>query len=366
MQIQTRRNDIFQALQTVIGVVDKRQSLPILANVLIQAADDLLLVTATDLELQLQSETRIQNLAPGRVTAPARKLYDICRSLPEGAEITLEDSAKKLTVKSGRSRFSLGTMPAEEFPSFPMMSEEARLELPAKDLRMLLQKTQFAMAQQDVRYYLNGMLLDVNGLRVRTVATDGHRLAMGQLNLETGLKKPFQLILPRKTVLELQKSLENGGETAMLLISASQVEIRLDGSRLSSKVIDGRFPDYERVIPDKPERIAYGHCDLVKAALSRAAILSNEKFRGVRLQFERNLLRIQSQNPEQEEAEEEVEIEYDAAPMEIGFNVGYLLDALNAIGTERFALEMRGPDGSGLVREDGDSSNRYVVMPMRL
>jgi DNA polymerase-3 subunit beta len=186
------------------------------------------------------------------------------------------------------------------------------------------------------------------------------------MNIELPGVKPLQLILPRKTVLELQKSLEGGSEMATVLVSTGQVEVRLDGLRLSSKVIDGRFPDYERVIPDKPERRVYGRCEDVIAALSRAAILSNEKFRGVRLNVEKNLLRIQTQNPEQEEAEEEVEVEFDGSPLEIGFNVGYVLDALHAVTTERFVLELRGPDGSGLIREDGDSPNRYVVMPMRL
>lgn len=366
MHIQTRRNDLLQALQTVIGVVDRRQSLPILANVLLEVEEDQLLVTATDLEMQLQSETRIQNVAPGRITAPARKLYDICRSLAEGAEISLEESAKRLTVKSGRSRFVLTTMPADEFPSFPAMSAEEKIEVPTKQLKDVLQRTQFAMAQQDVRYYLNGMLFDITPQRLRCVATDGHRLALGQLDSSTGIKKGQQLILPRKTVVELQRLLDMGGETATMMIAGGQVEVRLEGIRLSSKVIEGRFPDYERVIPDSPERTAQGSCDRVKAALARAAILSNEKFRGVRLNLEANLLRIQSQNPEQEEAEEEVEINFDGSPVEIGFNVGYLMDALGAIATEEFILELRGPDGSGLIRDAAGGANRYVVMPMRL
>ena len=366
MHIQTRRNDLLQALQTVIGVVDRRQSLPILANVLLEAQEDQLLVTATDLELQLQSETRIQNVVPGRITAPARKLYDICRSLAEGAEISLEESAKRLTVKSGRSRFVLTTMPAEEFPSFPVAAEEERIEVSAKQLKDVLQRTQFAMAQQDVRYYLNGMLFDITSQRLRCVATDGHRLALGQLDSAIGIKKAQQLILPRKTVIELQKLLEIGGETVALTLAGGQVEARLEGIRLSSKVIEGRFPDYERVIPDAPERTAQGSCEKVRAALARAAILSNEKFRGVRLHFEEGLLRIQSQNPEQEEAEEEVEIRFEGGPLEIGFNVGYLLDALSAIATEEFVMELRGPDGSGLIRDSAGSPNRYVVMPMRL
>lgn len=366
MHIQSRRNDLLQALQTVIGVVDRRQSLPILANVLLEAQEDRLLVTATDLELQLQCEAGIQNLQPGRLTAPARKLFDIVRSLPEGAEISLEESAKRLIVKSGKSRFTLTTMPAEEFPSFASLAEAQTIGLPAKDLRNLLQRTQFAMAQQDVRYYLNGMLLEIDAERVRAVATDGHRLALGQLDLPTGAEKAVQLILPRKAVLELQKLLDGGSETASLLIASNQVEARLDGVRLCSKVIEGRFPDYERVIPDQPERIAKGDCERVRAALSRVAILSNEKFRGVRLQFEQGRLRVISQNPEQEEAEDEVEISFDGEPLEIGFNVSYLLDAIGVISTEQFVLQLRGPDGSGLIRDDGASENRYVVMPMRL
>jgi DNA polymerase-3 subunit beta len=257
-------------------------------------------------------------------------------------------------------------MPAEEFPSFPVSVEDERIEVAAKNLKDVLQRTQFAMAQQDVRYYLNGMLFDINTQRLRCVATDGHRLALGQLDAAIGIKKPLQLILPRKTVVELQRLLDMGGESIALMISGAQVEARLDGIRLCSKVIEGRFPDYERVIPDKPERIVQASCEKVRSALSRAAILSNEKFRGVRLNFESGLLRIQSQNPEQEEAEEEVEIRYDGSPLEIGFNVGYVMDALGAIGTEEFVLELRGPDGSGLIRESGDSHNRYVVMPMRL
>jgi len=366
MHIQSRRNELLQALQAVIGVVDRRQSLPILGNVLMKVADDRLTVRATDLEIELQCETTVQNLAPGIVTAPARKLYDICRSLPEGAEIELKLQDKRLTVKSGRSRFVLATMPAEEFPSFPESPAEVELKLPSKEFRSLIQRTIFAMGHQDVRYYLNGLLIEMSSNRLRAVATDGHRLALGEMALAEPVAKTHQFIVPRKAVLELQKLLDGGAEETLVSAGNGQIEVRIDGIRLASKLIDGRFPDYERVIPDHPERIAVGDTDRMKAALTRAAILSNEKFRGVRLQFEKDLVKIQSQNPEQEEAEEELEIQYDAAELEIGFNVNYLMDALGAIGTSQFVLELRGSDGSGLLKEQGGSPHRYVVMPMRL
>lgn len=366
MHIQSRRNELLQALQAVIGVVDRRQSLPILGNVLLKVADDRLTVRATDLEIELQSESTVQNLAPGVVTAPARKLYDICRSLPEGAEIELKLADKRLTLKSGRSRFALSTMAAEEFPSFPESPAEVDIELPGKQLKNLIQRTVFAMGHQDVRYYLNGLLLELNGTRLRAVATDGHRLALAEMTLDKPVAKTQQFIVPRKAVLELQRLLDTGGEAVQISAGNGQIEVRMDGIRLASKLIDGRFPDYERVIPDHPERIATGDTERMKSALSRAAILSNEKFRGVRLNFSKDQVRIQSQNPEQEEAEEELELEYDSTELEIGFNVTYLLDALSALETTQFVLEMRGPDGSGLLKEQGGSPHRYVVMPMRL
>lgn len=366
MQIQSRRNELLQALQAVIGVVDRRQSLPILGNLMMKVADDRLTVRATDLEIELQSDSTVQNLEPGVVTAPARKLYDICRSLPEGAELELKLQDKRLTLKSGRSRFTLSTMPAEEFPSFPETTPEIEVELPSKELKSLIQRTVFAMGHQDVRYYLNGLLLEFSSSRLRAVATDGHRLALAEMKLERPVDKTYQFIVPRKAVLELQRLLDDGGEMTTIRAGNGQIEVRMDGIRLASKLIDGRFPDYERVIPDQPERIAEANTDKMKSALTRAAILSNEKFKGVRLQFEKGLVKIQSQNPEQEEAEEELEVLYDGGELEIGFNVTYLLDALGVIGTENFMLEMRGPDGSGLIKEHGGSPHRYVVMPMRL
>lgn len=366
MNIQISRGELLSAVQSVIGVVERRQSLPILGNLLLEAKEDVLSLIGTDLELQVERRIRVQNLAPGRVTAPARKLHDICRGLPEGATLSLELAEGKLIIRSGRSRFQLATLPAEEFPVFGSDDAETRTELSSKDLKALLQRTQFAMAQQDVRYYLNGLLLELKANRLRAVATDGHRLALAESNHDTGIKKDAQIILPRKTVLEMQRLLDSTQQPVVLNITANQIQVEFEDLRLTSKLIEGRFPDYERVIPDDSDKIVKGDRNRIRAALSRAAILSNEKFRGVRLQLSPDMLRIQTQNPEQEEAEEEVEVEYDGAALEIGFNVGYLLDALDALDSDEFVFKLRSADASGLIHDAASADSKFVVMPMRL
>src|SRR6201993_2590797 len=240
MNIQIPRGELLSALQSVIGVVERRQSLPILSNILLVAQEDELVLTATDLELQVERRVQVQNLTPGKTTAPARKLHDICRGLPEGAAIGLELAQSRLTVKSGRSRFALATLDAAEFPSLSAAGAETRLTLTGKELKELLGRTQFAMAQQDVRYYLNGLLLEIRANRVRTVATDGHRLAMAELRRDTGVKKDLQVILPRKTVLELQRLVEGDDSEIKIQLSANQVQVDLDGLKLTSKLIEGR------------------------------------------------------------------------------------------------------------------------------
>jgi len=366
MNIQISRGELLSALQSVIGVVERRQSLPILSNLLLEAKDDQLSIIATDLELQIERRVQVQNLKPGRITAPARKLHDICRGLPEGAMLSLESTDGKLLLKSGRSRFSLATLPAEEFPVFSSDGGETQLTVTNRELKDLLSRTQFAMAQQDVRYYLNGLMIEIRPNRLRAVATDGHRLAMAELQRELPAQKDAQIILPRKTVLELQRLLDNTENEVKLALTANQIQVELDDVRLTSKLIEGRFPDYERVIPEDSDKILRCERQKVRAALARAAILSNEKFRGVRLQISDEMLRIQTQNPEQEEAEEEVEINYNGAPLEIGFNVSYLLDALDAVEGDEFIFKLRGPDASGLIHDAAQASGKFVVMPMRL
>ena len=357
---------MLQALQSVIGVVERRQSLPILGNVLLSVEDDHLTVSATDMEIQIDRSVQVENLAPGRITAPARKLYDICRGLPEGASLELTLAEGRLSLRSGRSRFILSTLDPAEFPSLTDGKSGIDVKVPSEILKSLVQRTQFAMAQQDVRYYLNGLLLELRPGLIRAVATDGHRLALADHAMETPLSENMQLILPRKTVQELMRLLEDTGEEALLKLTSSQIQVQLDQLTITSKLIDGRYPEYERVIPAHSDIRLEADRGRLRAALSRAAILSNEKFRGVRLQLGKGELRIQTQNPEQEEAQEELEVDYKGEELEIGFNVTYLLDALDALNCDRIVAELRGPDASGLLYDPNTPQNKYVVMPMRL
>lgn len=366
MKLQVGRNELLSALQAVIGVVERRQTLPVLSNFLLETRDDELVVTGTDLEIELESRARVQNLAPGRATVPARKLFDICRGLPEGADIQLDINGEKAALKSGRSRYSLSCLKAEEFPAMGLVKEGKQLTLGRGELKNLIERTQFAMAQQDVRYYLNGMLLEVGPKRIRTVATDGHRLALSELGKDTGIKETVQVIVPRKAVLELQRLLDASEEPIKLKIGSGQIQADLDVVRLTSKLVDGRFPDYERVVPDSGDKKVEADREQVKRALARTAILSNEKFRGVRLTLDNGKLVLQTHNPEHEEAEEDLEVFYDGGPLEIGFNVNYLLDALGALSSDRFVMELKNADSSGLIYAAGDPSSKYVVMPMRL
>ncbi|HUP90697.1 MAG TPA: DNA polymerase III subunit beta [Solimonas sp.] len=366
MKLQVGRNELLTALSAVIGVVERRQTLPVLSNFLLETKDDELIVTGTDLEIELEARARVQNLAPGKATVPARKLFDICRGLPEGADISLDVGGDKALLKSGRSRYSLSCLKAEEFPAMGRVAEGRSLTLPRGELKQLIERTQFAMAQQDVRYYLNGMLLEVGPKRLRTVATDGHRLAMSELGKDTGFKDALQIIVPRKAVLELLRLLDGGEEPVTLKLGAGQIQADLDVIRMTSKLIDGRFPDYERVIPDSGDKKLAADRETVRRALSRTAILSNEKFRGVRLTLDGSKLVLQTHNPEHEEAEEDLEVDYTGGALEIGFNVNYLLDALGALNGERFVMELKNADSSGLIHADGDASSKYVVMPMRL
>jgi len=365
MKFSAAREALLKPLQAVIGVVERRQTMPILANVLVVAKDGEVSITATDLEVELVASIDVNVDAPGEITVPGRKLLDICRALPDGAEITIAMSGDKLGVKSGRSKFSLTTLPATEFPTVEDIAASEGIDIDQKTLGRLLEKTHFAMAQQDVRYYLNGLLLETGKNHLRAVATDGHRLALCQAELPGASLPEQQVIVPRKGVLELQRLLTGEGDVRLEL-GANHVRINLDGNRLTSKLIDGRFPEYERVIPkDADHEITAGR-DVLKGALQRTAILSNEKYRGIRLLIKQGGLVIQAHNPEQEEAEEEMEVSYEGEDIEIGFNVNYLLDALGAIESEEMSMSVIDGNSSCLLREPGNNEAKYVVMPMRL
>ncbi len=366
MKLSTLRESLLKPLQAVIGVVERRQTMPILSNVLLTAKNGGLTVTGTDLEVELVAESTVEKLdVPGEITVPGRKLLDITRALAEGAKITVNLEGDRLVIKAARSRFVLSTLPAAEFPLVEKIDAATRLRLPQAEVAKLLDKTQFSMAQQDVRYYLNGLLIETTKRRIRAVATDGHRLAFCEIPIENQEVTSGQVIIPRKGVLELHRLL-GAGEEIELAIGSNHVRANLDGIRFTSKLIDGRFPDYERVIPSSKASTLTADRDILRAALQRAAILSNEKYRGVRLELGKGMLRIQANNPEQEEARDEIEVEYDGDSIEIGFNVTYLLDAIAAIDGNQVEIDFVDANSSCLIRASKDSHAKYVVMPMRL
>ena len=364
MKFTAEREHILAALQAAIGVVERRQTMPILANVLLSAKDNRLAVTATDLEVELVAGADIKSGSDGAITVPGRKLLDICRSLPEGAKITVAQEGERVQLRAGKSRFTLSSLPAAEFPVIDEMNVQQTLDIPQADLKRLLDKTHFSMAQQDVRYYLNGMLLETDGKMLRSVATDGHRLALCEMALASK-GKGQQIIVPRKGVLELQRLLGQEGSVA-LTIGSNHIRAQIGDIRFTSKLIDGRFPEYSRVIPANPPRLVQADRDVIRSALQRTAILSNEKYRGIRLALQGNSMTLQAHNPEQEEAEEEIEVQYDGDDIEVGFNVNYLLDAIAAIEGSEVEIGLTDANSSCLIRAPDNSSSRYVVMPMRL
>ncbi len=364
MKFSAERESLLAALQSVIGVVERRQTMPILANLLLSADQGKLSITATDLEVELVAAAEIKSGADGTLTVPGRKLLDICRSLPEGVTLTFTQDGDKLTVKAGRSRFVLATLPAADFPMIDELAQQQSLQLPQADLRRLLDKTHFSMAQQDVRYYLNGMLLETDGKMLRTVATDGHRLALCEMDLPSKATGQ-QVIVPRKGVLELQRLLGTEGDV-QITIGSNHIRAQIGDVRFTSKLIDGRFPEYSRVIPAASPKAVIADREALRAALQRTAILANEKYRGIRLALKKNSMTLQAHNPEQEEAEEQVEVTYKGDELEVGFNVGYLLDALAAVDGNEVEIGVTDGNSSCLVRAPGATSARYVVMPMRL
>jgi DNA polymerase III subunit beta len=366
MKLTASREDILTPLQSVIGVVERRQTMPVLANVLLSARDDKLSITGTDLEVELVASTAVSVQMAGEITVPGRKLLDIFKALPEKTSVTLTTEGDRVSLKGGRSRFTLSTLPAAEFPVVDEINAQQTLTVSQGEFRRLIDKTHFSMAQQDVRYYLNGMLLETEGKSLRAVATDGHRLALCETELETRAKTAQQVIVPRKGVLELQRIL--GAEGSLeLAVGTNHVRAQVGNIRFTSKLIDGRFPEYGRVIPANPTKAIEADRDVLRAALQRTAILSNEKYRGIRLVLKKDLLTLQAHNPEQEEAEDQIEVSFAGGDeLEVGFNVNYLLDALAAIDSEKVELGLTDANSSCLIRSPGNTAARYVVMPMRL
>lgn len=369
MKFSLLRETLLKPLQSVIGVVERRQTLPILSNVLLDIKEKRLSITGTDLEIELIGQAHLDrpDNHAGKITIPGRKLMDICKALPEGAPVELYQDKGQVILRSGRSSFTLSTLPAEDFPNFDENAGHLSFELPKQDLRYLLQRTHFAMAQQDVRYYLNGMLFEIQPGTLRTVATDGHRMACNSVAAPVEESHRIQIIVPRKGVLELMRLLDGGDNNVTLILGNNSLRVIDQENIFTTKLIEGRFPDYERVIPKDAKHSLVIDRDVLRQALSRTAILCNEKLRGIRIELRPGLLRVLANNSEQELAQEEVSIESTLDQIDMGFNVNYLLDILNCLNSGSVRLSFSGTNSSLRIEEvEGAGNSVFVVMPMLL
>ncbi|MGH8125214.1 MAG: DNA polymerase III subunit beta [Rhodanobacteraceae bacterium] len=366
MRFSTQREALLRPMQQVVGVVERRQTLPVLANLLVQVKENRLSLTGTDLEVEMRASAVVNASEDGETTVPARKWFDLVRALPDGVEVDVQMKGDRVVMHAGRSRYTLVSLPADEFPTTGDIEVADKVTLPEGTLRRLMERTAFAMANQDVRYYLNGLLLDLRDAELRCVATDGHRMAMSEAALGAASGGNRQLIIPRKGVTELLGLFETGEDAVCIEFSANHIRVRRGDVVFTSKLIDGRFPDYEAVIPLGADKLVQVDREAMRNALQRAAILSNEKYRGVRLEVSPHCLRIIAHNPEQEEAFEEIEAETSVTDIAIGFNVGYLLDALGSLDDALVHLQLRDSQSSCLLRGAANQETQHVVMPLRL
>lgn len=368
MKLRLSRQQLLRPLQIVAGVVDKRHTMPILSHILVSVQNERMFLTATDLEIELIAETEIMECQqPQEFTFPAKKVFDICRSLGENAEIELNLDGNKLTLKSGRSRFSLSTFTTEEFPRLSSIKPQYEFELPSSELRILLDRSAFAMAQQDVRYYLNGLLFDIAEKHFQVVATDGHRLALSKAAESLQIPQATHIIVPRKGVAELLRLLGPEQDSGVKVgISINHLRVITPEFTFTTKLIDGKFPDYNKVIPKNHPHHAIIEKNLLKQTLQRVSVLSNEKYHSIRMYIQNGLMRLVANNPEQEEAEDEIEIHYNGPSVEIGFNVSYLLDVLNVLPEGSLKMAFANESTSVLLQHTDDTSSIYVIMPMRL
>ena len=365
--VKAKRDELLEPLTSVSGIIERRHTLPILSNVLLDRGADSLSFLATDIEIQITARAPLSQ--PGEahtVTVGARKLVDILRALPDGVEVTLQQQDKRMMVRAGKSRFTLQTLPAEDFPRLAKPAgDSARFSAPQKAVRRLLGLVQYAMAQQDIRYYLNGLLMLVEDRKLKVVATDGHRLGYASMELEADLPRQ-EVIVPRKTVLELSKLLADVDDPVKVELSSTQAAFSFGTVELVSKLVDGKFPDYTRVIPTQHKNTLTLEREVLRQSLLRAAILSNEKFRGVRWVLTDGSLKIVSSNAEQEEAQEELEVAYKGDALDIGFNVNYLLDVLNNVAGASVDCSFGDSSSSALLTYPSEADFKYVVMPMRI
>ena len=369
MKFTIDRETLLKPLMTIRGVIEQRHTLPVLSNILVVARDGALAFTASDSEVELEARVGLDDCVEGEVTVPARKLIDICQALPASAvvEFGLDDDAKA-QIRSGRSRFALATLPANDFPTTDDVADESVFVIAQNELKRLIDLTQFAMARQDVRYYLNGLLFEVAPERIRAVATDGHRLAVAQFETVTGMDESKSFIVPRKGVLELARLVTSEESELRVRVGTNAVQLEIGSVRLTSKLIDGRFPDYGRVIPevDACDKHLSMDRESLRQCLVRTSVLSSDKHRTVRLTFDSGVLTVTANNPEQETAVDELEIAYGGERLEIGFNVSYLIDALATLPSDTADIFFTDSSSSCLIQPHGRTNCQFVVMPMRL
>lgn len=368
MEILIPREHLFKPMQLVSGVIERQQTMPILSNFLLSVSEDRLSLTATDLEVELTAYIPLTEASKelGEITVSARKLVDICKALPEQSELRLVSEGSRLTLYSGKSKFTLLTLPASEFPTIDESGLKLmEFKLPQKLLKKMLSTTAFSMAQQDVRYYLNGMLFEVERNSIKLVATDGHRLALSVFEEMDWEGQNLQVIVPRKGIIELSRLLGDSGEITVS-VGSNYIRAMTPHFMYMSKLIEGKFPNYDKVVPKGGDKQVICYRQELKQALARVSILSNEKFRGIRLLFSNGIIRMFANNPEHEVAEEEISVQYQGADLEIGFNVNYLLDVCNIASTDQLKLTLSNSEGAVLIEEIGEEGHIYVVMPMEI
>ena len=363
MEITVKKEDIVSALNITLGVVEKRQTLPILANVLFEVDENTFKLTATDLESEVTTSGPLLNIeSSGKTTTSAKKLNELCRLIPDGEEINLSLSGDKLNIKTTNGKYSLSTLPSSDFPIFDIASGDLPIVIPAKDLRGLIKNTSFAMGNQDWRHYLNGLYLSISGGEIKAVTTDAHRLAVA--NVSTQSDNSFSGIIPRKSINEMAKFLSDEGGDAELKINEASLELSVGNLIFKSKLIDGKFPNYEQVIPSGESSVLEINVKEFSETLSRVSILSSEKYKGVRLITSADGVRISANNPEQEEAEEFFPASYNGEELDIAFNVTYLQEIMSHMQTDICNINFFGSDKSCLLTSPGSDSPKYVVMPL--
>ena len=364
MNFSISRERLLKPVQLIVGAVERRQTMPVLSNFLFRNVNGHLIITASDLELEVSASVDASPEGES-ITVPGRKLLDICKSLPDNSEIHFSVKNDKVEIKSAKSRFSLATLAASDFPLVDEIDVDETISIDRQQLCALIEDTSFAMAQQDVRYYLNGLMMESSSGMLRTVATDGHRLAMAETRLDNS-NPDRQVIIPRKAVQEFMRILAASEGSVDLAFSQNHLQADFGDIRFVTKLIDGKFPDYQRVIPEGHQHIARIEREMLRASLMRASILSNEKYRGVRLAFHDSTLKIQAHNPEQEEAEEDLDVTYSGPDLAVGFNVSYLVDVLNTVKADEVEFHLQDTGSSLLIVCADVHDRKYVVMPMRL